>query len=496
LPRPKPKELKPDDLLPDWYKVQESKKLLEQIVIEKTLKLSDDPVKFFQQIVGFEPTPYQKDFIKLFVENQFVAARWCRQSGKSWIVSALLLWYAVTHPDSYIIVVAPSWRQSKLVLRRIGNFARKLPPGMVLKIQRTVIYLTNGSIIEALPNNPEGIRGYTLHVVYWDEANLTPQDTELFDAILFTLGTTAGKFVCSSTPWNVDSVFYRICNDPDFKDWKQSHVTWREAQEPNGPLKKSILEKIRKQYAEDPARWRREMEAEWAEDQDVWLPQSLIAKCIAPDLELYDFETVQRGEFYAGLDLGKHEDYSVLTVIQKVEDRFQLVHLKIFPLETSYASVIGYVKALADRWGGFQKIRVDMTGVGDYITEDMANAGIENVEGVTFTLPRKQEMASLLKQRMLEGKYRFPYFTWEKPYRSDYPSELNVERFALRKDGSISFSHPRGTHDDVFWSTALALYATVEMSPEPFLAVIPRIARKLNKVRQKLRKHQIMGVTR
>jgi hypothetical protein len=115
-----------------------------------------------------------------------------------------------------------------------------------------------------------------------------------------------------------------------------------------------------------------------------------------------------------------------------------------------------------------------MTGVGDYITEDMANAGIENVEGVTFTLPRKQEMASLLKQRMLEGKYRFPYITWEKPYRSDYPSELNVERFQLRKDGSITFSHPRGTHDDVFWSTALSLYATVEMQPEPYLAVIPR----------------------
>jgi hypothetical protein len=43
---------------------------------------------------------------------------------------------------------------------------------------------------------------------------------------------------------------------------------------------------------------------------------------------------------------------------------------------------------------------------------------------------------------------------------------LNVERFELRKDGNVAFNHPQGTHDDVFWASALALYATVEMSEE------------------------------
>ncbi|MEM3161803.1 MAG: terminase family protein [Candidatus Bathyarchaeia archaeon] len=465
---------RPHYMLPKWRSLSENWKNMEEAFARKTRELSSTPIEFFRQVVGFEPTAYQKIFITLFQQHQFVAARWCRQSGKTWIISALILWYAVTHPDSYIVIVAPSWRQSKLVLRRIGYFARKLPSTFILKIQRTIIYLTNGSIIEALPNNPEGIRGYTLHLIYWDEANLTPGDTELYDAILFALGTTAGKFVVSSTPWNTDSVFWRICNDPAYKGWRVSHVTWRDAQEPNGPLKKSILEEIRRQYEEDPVRWRREMEAEWAEDQDVWLSQSLIAKCIDKDLELYPFESIHKGKFYAGVDFGKHQDYSVLAVVQNIEDCFCLVHLKIFPLETSYASVIGYLKALSDRWGGFQKIRVDMTGVGDYICEDMENAGIENVEGVLFTLSRKQEMASLLKQRMLEGKFKFPYFTWEKPYHSDYPSELNVERFQLRKDGTITFSHPRGTHNDVFWATALALYGTAEMKPEPYLAVVPR----------------------
>jgi hypothetical protein len=37
-----------------------------------------------------------------------------------------------------------------------------------------------------------------------------------------------------------------------------------------------------------------------------------------------------------------------------------------------------------------------------------------------------------------------------------------------------SFHHPTGAYDDVFWSIALAVYATTEMQPEPFLTFIPR----------------------
>ena len=49
-----------------------------------------------------------------------------------------------------------------------------------------------------------------------------------------------------------------------------------------------------------------------------------------------------------------------------------------------------------------------------------------------------------------------------------------MERYDLRRDGSVGFSHPYGTHDDVFWSIALAAYATAEMQPEAFLTVVPR----------------------
>jgi phage FluMu gp28-like protein len=260
-----------------------------------------------------------------------------------------------------------------------------------------------------------------------------------------------------------------MCNHKDFSDFARLHVRWEQTVKPKGPWPMAYINKIRRQYGEDLSRWRREMEAEWAEDEDVWLPQSLIAACIGTvkncgeDLQPWSPEKGYQGDLFAGLDLAQVRDYCVLSIFDRVNDVLFLRHLKIFSQPTKYATVIGYLKALQDRWGGFQKIRVDFTKEGPSIISDMENVGVKNAEGVNFNIPRKSEMASLVKQRMMNQKLFYPYLTWEKPYRGDICSELNVERYQLRKDGAISLSHPNGTHDDVFWAAALAVYATVEM---------------------------------
>ncbi len=231
---------------------------------------------------------------------------------------------------------------------------------------------------------------------------------------------------------------------------------------------------------DDFSRWQREMMADWVEDDNVWLNQSLIASCIGTekncgmDLQMLNPESSSEGNFYAGLDPAQTKDFHVLSVVESVDEKLLLRHLKIFPHPTYDASVLGYIKTLQDRWGGFQKIRVDITREGPSFIADMENAGIENAEGVNFSVPRKSEMASLLRKRMQDGRLFYPMVSFEKPYRGDICNELNVERFALRADGGLAFSHPQGTHDDVFWSIALAVYATTDMAPEPYLAVIPR----------------------
>jgi hypothetical protein len=75
---------------------------------------------------------------------------------------------------------------------------------------------------------------------------------------------------------------------------------------------------------------------------------------------------------------------------------------------------------------------------------------------------------------MMNQQIRYPLLTWEKPYRSDLCTELNVEKYQLCKDGNIEYSHPNDTHDDVFWSIALVIYATVKMDAEPILSILYR----------------------
>jgi phage FluMu gp28-like protein len=419
----------------------------------KTVRFQENPLDFFVEVLGFEATEYQKQFAGFFMERQFVAARWCRQSGKSHIVAALLLYYALTRSKVCVGVVGPSFRQAKLIIRKITAFLRCLPRGAVLKSRKTVIYFSNGSVIECFPNNPDTIRGPTLHLVYWDEMNFTANDEEMYDAILFTLGTTDGKFVCSSTPWTTDHIFYRIFNHADYSDFAKSHVTWKDATEPDGPLKRRILGKIRKQLKGDPWRWHREMEAEWAEDESRYFPQELITKCVNGALSYFSFIARLSGRFCVGVDLGKKRDHSAVAVVRLHQDGgVQLVHLHRFRLGTPYASVIGYVKALTDRYRTVEAIYVDQTGIGEYVTEDMT-AVVSNTRGVILTVKRKEEVLGHLREQMQTGKLSMPY-------DSQLIAEIHCEKYELTKDGHTRFSHPEGTHDDRLWALALACMST------------------------------------
>jgi len=260
---------------------------------ERLKKIADKGIiAFCKEALGFEPTEYQADF--LLEKEQFQAQCWSRQSGKDHTASSKLFWFAVENEGAQYAVVGPSFRQSKLVIRKINNFIQnKLPkdipwPEILVgrRTLRTKVALVNGAVIEAYPCNPDTIRGPTLNGILATEFNFVKDDEEMYDAILFTLGTTNGFFIANSTPWSRDHVFYKIMNDRDFEDFKRFHVTWKEALEPKGPLKKNILEKIKKQLASDPWRFRREMCAEWSEDESCWLSTTLIGGCQDSMLEV------------------------------------------------------------------------------------------------------------------------------------------------------------------------------------------------------------------
>ena len=121
-----PRAFRPNRLVDERAKLRFDAAAVEKNSERKVDLLKSDVKGFFEQVFGFTPFRYQLELAELFEKNQFTAVRWARQTGKSFSVSALLLKYAWEHPDSYIAIVGPSWRQTKLNIRSMG-FCRKLP---------------------------------------------------------------------------------------------------------------------------------------------------------------------------------------------------------------------------------------------------------------------------------------------------------------------------------------------------------------------------------
>jgi len=429
-----------------------------------------DPIEFSERILRFKPTPYQA---KLLIDHaDRIAVRFSRQSGKSTTIAAKAIALASMNRNKSILVVAPGLRQSMILMDRIEEHLNRIDPSvkreLIAQQQRTKITFRNGSRIWALPCNENMIRGLTAHLILADEAAFFERDEYMFNNVLLPmLATTNGTLIVSSTPWSSKSQFYEFCKGRLKDRFSQHYANWREAVA-SGLITQQFTDDMRNSML--PQQFTMEFEAEFVEDVDVWLPQDLIAKCVSSeplvegrDWIYYPFEYAALGVFFIGVDFGKHMDYSVVAAVEKKDNHLRFVHVYRFPLKTSYASVIGYVKALSDRWKTVHLICVDQTGVGEYITEDMKNAGIQNVEGVMFTEQRKEELATVLKEKMFKDEFRLPY-------DRAVINELNVERYELTKTGRIRFSHPEGSHDDRFWVTALATYAT-EKESKPGLIV-------------------------
>lgn len=176
-----------------------------------------------------------------------------------------------------------------------------------------------------------------------------------------------------------------------------------------------------------------------------------------------------RGDYWAGLHLGKKADYSVLALVRKDSDLFRLVGLKVFPLGTEYtgeAGVVGFVRVLTRKLQTVHRILIDQTSVEVSVVEE-AKKSIPNAEGIVLSAPVKQDVMNYLKMMMQQKRFLIPY-------QLELANELNTERFQLTEAGQIQFNHPDGTHDDRAWAIALAMFAT-RTQPVPQFKPITRV---------------------
>ena len=407
--------------------------------------------EFAEKILKMKPFPYQKALLE--DSSKRLVACMGRQSGKTTTIAMRAIHFAYTNPGVTVLITAPSLRQSMIMFDRISMFvfSTALLKNHVIRSTRTIIQLDNRSQIIALPCSEYFLRGYTAHMCIMDEASFMPE--EVITQVLFPmLSTTDGYAIMLSTPWGRDHFFYRAFMDPNYSVHR--------VKSSECPLiKPEFLEEMRRNMTEQA--FRMEYMAEFVEALNSYFPQDLIRRCVDPTLEFVSsLETqILSGEYYAGVDFGKLQDYSVITILEWEENLLKLVYLIEFPIGTPYTRVIGHL-VRADKKFRFRKVLVDQTGVGEPVLEGLKEQGMQNVEGLVFTVRTKEELLSCLKIAMEQQRLKMPY-------HRRLAEQINEQQYEYSKSGHLKFSHPENSHDDMLWSLALGCYVATMRRPTP-----------------------------
>lgn len=162
--------------------------------------------------------PFQDEAIRRFLKYRFNINRWSRQVGKSTIVRAFILWYAMFHEDQLVAMLANKLMLAKEQLQLLRESYINLPfwlqPGVKLW-NKMSIQFANGCRIIIAASSSDGIRGFSPNLLYLDEfAFLRPNMADEFVASVFPTISSGKKtrVIITSTPQGLN-LFYRMWQD-------------------------------------------------------------------------------------------------------------------------------------------------------------------------------------------------------------------------------------------------------------------------------------------
>ena len=284
----------------------------------------------------------------------------------------------------------------------------------------------------------DGLIGAGLDAAVLDEAKLIPRDA-WEQGIRPALSDKQGRCIFISTPrgrnWFYE-IWLREQIDQEYKSWQYPTYT-----NPYFPMSewKTIQETTPEMIL------RQEYLADFLENEATVFKN--IERCYRGELEPY-----KEGESYTfGLDLGKAEDFTVITGIKN--SNCQLVYLNKFnkidwSLQKKHIKGISTVYKSSIWW-------VDSTGLGDPIEEDLRQSGIVTRD-FKFTNESKQELIEQLVVAIEQGLVGIPDFHIY-PETKFLIDELKAFGYEILPSGRYRYQAPEGLHDDAVMSLGLAI---------------------------------------
>ena len=152
----------------------------------------------------YHPFEYQKRLIDTYHHNRYSISMMPRQTGKSTSAAGYLLWVAMFHPDSTILIAAHKYTGSQEIMQRI-RYAYELCPDHiragVTSYNKGNLDFENGSRIVSTTTTENTGRGMSISLLYCDEfAFVRPGIAKEFWTSISPTLATGGKAIITSTP--------------------------------------------------------------------------------------------------------------------------------------------------------------------------------------------------------------------------------------------------------------------------------------------------------
>jgi len=373
-----------------------------------------------------------------------------RQLGFSWVIAGEAVFEALINPNYTILIVSTGEEGAKRVLGYCYRFIRglKFEVSFIRQTQDRIKFANESSIL-SLPNNPNTVRGFRAHRVYIDESAHFLKDREMFRAIQPSI-SRGGSMTLISTPFGRANMFYEKWNDDD--EYSKHRIPYTEC--PDVKYQRWVKKQRKTMYEMD---FRQEFCCDFTSDEMAMFPRDLIEPCVDENLKNV-FHSDSGNPFFMGIDFAKKVDFTVVTVVELDADKNIIIRnmkqMKNIPYETDSLEVPSQLVEISKIYKMFkpQKIKIDSTGVGVKLEEDLTRKFGSIVEGVRFGLIEKENLITNLRIAFERKGLRIPD-------DENLISQLMSLEKHVTPSGLPRYKHVSGKHDDYVWSLALAVSA-------------------------------------
>jgi Terminase large subunit, T4likevirus-type, N-terminal len=254
------------------------------------------------RVTSYQPWWAQRMATRSTGETRIVVAG--RQSGKSHWAAFEVLRIACERPGSFSAVLAPTYQIAQTAVDKLRELTHEIP-GAVWKEQKKRFLLPNGAKVAVFSaDRKESVRGPSIDGVFWvDEGAYLSE--RAYEAALGALASGNGRVIVTTTPAGKNWVYQEFTSE----DAENARFRFRSADSPYS--NKARLRRLRKKMSADKAA--QEFDAVFVDDLLLAFPDvSALLVASLPD---------RSGErdlrWVLGLDLGKEQDWLVVTAMNK-----------------------------------------------------------------------------------------------------------------------------------------------------------------------------------